>query len=104
MQKRSKITREQSARDAATQSAATAAFVQHADALLEVSDWQKAAQEGWTFVDSRDARHAGQISILDQIVRMTEDQDGDTGFAEIAYPSAVSVPERFALAVRMRFL
>jgi outer membrane protein assembly factor BamB len=104
MPKQSRITRRQSAQASPNLSAAAAARAQRAGALLELSDWQTAAQEGWTFADSRDARHAGQVSVLDKVVRMADDQDGDTGFAEIAYPRVLSVPERFALAVRMRFL
>jgi hypothetical protein len=103
MQERSKSTFGQTTQEIALTLPA-AAFTQRTDALLEVTDWQQATQEGWMFADSRDAGHSGQVSVLDQIARMVDDQDSDTGFAEIAYPHAISVPERFALAARMRFL
>ncbi len=108
MQRGSKITRRQFVRQAAYAAAALSlsapADALRSEALLEVTDWQQAQQVGWTFGDSRDGRHDGQITVSDKIARVLDDQDGKLGWAELAYPQRLSVPERFAVTVRMRFL
>ncbi|HZP81324.1 MAG TPA: FG-GAP-like repeat-containing protein [Chthonomonadaceae bacterium] len=84
-------------------SAATGS-ARRADAILEVTDWQQAQGAGWTFGDSRDGQHHGQVSVVGKVARMANDQESKTGWAEIAYPQPLAVPERFTLAVRMRLL
>src|SRR5436305_564546 len=71
MYKRAKITRRQFVRQA-TQGAAALSLSagpsatsasKRADAILEVTDWQKAAGAGWMFADSQLEPHSGRISV-----------------------------------------
>lgn len=78
----------------ATESGRTSAF-------LEVKDWRKAREKGWTFGDQ-------QVSAQGRVLRVTagmspsSKQDGES--KEVVYPHALAVSARFAVVLKARFL
>ncbi len=64
---------------------------------LEIREWNRAEQEGWT------RRGAGAIFLPETAAITSAERRRGRG-AEIAYPHSLSTPERFALSFRARFL
>jgi outer membrane protein assembly factor BamB len=68
-----------------------------------ITDWSRAAGQGWQFRDAESGRHDGRITVVDGKLSVEDNQDGTPDWAEAYLPGNLDVADRMIVEFRARF-